>query len=556
MALRFTEQLDSADRALEGTGRLALCLGSGISRRKLPLLAQLIASAFRNLPHTAQADQLFLAVSRGQVFHLRLADMGITTAQPCTLDEFRGLADAVQADICNELINTYGDVFRDVESVYGSKRELLEAIDIEQFERAVPDVSHFYIAYLLIEGNISRVLTTNWDRLIEKAVAVSTSKPTNDFLTVAKDDATWLQRGERNTAVLAKVHGCATQYPTQCEQIVITTPELQVAAANGWRQDAVTEFLSGPTLFSGYSGSDYTLMVPTKVIDVLRKANALPAARYFVAEDKDLTAGALQLSGDRPDHHLRMYANDTFTSLYFAALRTRFKQAVELAGQQTRPERAFTRWSDAEWDELVRRLHHLLEVDLPSLLDDAIGLPGLRTYDESVGTIPVRLSELREMFIEGRVQHPNLYRPFRFDRIKDLVLLTLIAAFVELKAGRALSLSLNNEIAGLNFIESTGAVRTVCFVYGTYAPAVVPMVTSYLNDLEASLGPLPSFEVLIIPCSEYKVGTIPSFAPRPVLAKHLPGIATAIRTFVNPDVIFGASDFADLISRLRSELGV
>jgi hypothetical protein len=197
-----------------------------------------------------------------------------------------------------------------------------------------------------------------------------------------------------------------------------------------------------------------------------------------------------------------------------------------------------------------------MDVELPTMLDSIIGVPGSRGYDDFVAGIPVRLSELREMFLEGRVQHPKLYQPFRFDPIKDVVLLTVLAALVELGAASGFSLSMNGDVAGVTITESTGVVRTICLVYGTYAPAVVPMVNAYLSDVEATIGTLPTFEVLIVPCSQYKIGSFPDFAPDPVLSKPLPGVPAAKRTFVDPDVLFDSVDFGDLMSKLRAELGV
>ena len=223
-----------------------------------------------------------------------------------------------------------------------------------------------------------------------------------------------------------------------------------------------------------------------------------------------------------------------FTSLYFAFLRKRFKQAIDTAQQQTQPERAFPNWNDDAWTDALQRLRHLIEFDFPSLLDSTIGLPGARPYDEGVGMIPVRLSELRQMFLEGRVQHSKSYQPFHFDPIRDVVLLTLLAALLDMGAASGVSFSLSVGLAGLTLTENAGAVRTICLVYGTYSPSVVPMVNGYLSDVEAALGTLPTFEVLIIPCAQYKVGTVSAFAPTPISSRSLPGGTVAKRTFVNP----------------------
>ena len=82
------------------------------------------------------------------------------------------------------------------------------------------------------------------------------------------------------------------------------------------------------------------------------------------------------------------------------------------------------------------------------------------------------------------------------------------------------------------------------------------MVNGYLSDVEAALGTLPTFEVLIIPCAQYKVGTVSAFAPTPISSRSLPGGTVAKRTFVNPDVLFDSVDFGDLVWKLRTVLAV
>ena len=48
-------------------------------------------------------------------------------SNPCTLDEFlRFLDEQVQTELCQALVQTYGDVFRELQVVYGSKQGMLE----------------------------------------------------------------------------------------------------------------------------------------------------------------------------------------------------------------------------------------------------------------------------------------------------------------------------------------------------------------------------------------------------------------------------------------------
>jgi hypothetical protein len=393
--LSFAEQIAAADRVIGDGAQVALCLGSGISRRKLPLLTELIAEAFRNLPPGVESNTIFESYSSPHAFALKLGPKHITVSDPCTLDEFRSLPPDVAGELCEVLVAVYGDVFRDLQQVYGSKQAMLTSVDFQRFSNAEPDAAHTFIACLLIEGRITRVLTTNWDLLIEKAIARNTSKPCSETAKVVIDDPSWLDRNAGPSIIFAKVHGCATQYPSNCDEIVITTTDLLTAAGTGWRQDAVHNILSRRVLFCGYSGSDYTLMVPAKVIADLRSRAALPNAEYFVAQDADLLAGARELTGPSADHHLRMYANDMFASLYFAAMKKRFENAITTAEQQTQPERAFFKWNDVIWRQALDRVQVLLSNELAAFLEATIGPSASRSYDSSVSNLPIDLAHLR-----------------------------------------------------------------------------------------------------------------------------------------------------------------
>jgi hypothetical protein len=552
----FAEQMQFVDRILGDGVQFALCVGSGISRRRLPMLAELIAAALNNLPATPESADTFARYSRVHVFALRLADAGIRVNDPCELNDFRGIGRQRQSELCEPLVATYGDIFRDLLPLYGSKENLLRAIDFDIFVNAEPDVAHSFIAYLIVEGRITRVLTTNWDRLIEKAVQYATSRDWVETTRIVLDDPTWLDRLVGPPAIIAKVHGCASQYPLSVDQIVITTADLHAAAAPGWRHDAVRELLSGRVLFCGYSGSDYTLMVPAVVIGALRQNAALQGAEYFIADETQLSAGARQLNGDVADRHLPMYANDTFASLYFSFLRKRFGQAIETANQQTRPERAFTQWTDAVWQAVLLRLRNLLNNELPEWLDSLIGDPHVRKYEDSIATIPIHLSVLRQLFLEGQVRNRSIYEPFRFDPVKDIVLLILIAAFVDLCQSSSLAVKIDSSFSGLTIFETTGATRSICFVYGTYVSSVERVINLYLDSVEDRDGQLPHFEVIVVPCSHYQLGGAPAQPPRPVLAKRMPGMHIAKRRFIDPERVFECRDYDELINNLRDDLGV
>ena len=553
MPLPFRQQVQLVGPLLDAE-RLAICVGSGVSRNKLPLLNTLIAIAFRNVPLNDESRGAFRASSQLHAFHARLTAIGIPSSDPCTLEEFRGFDHAVQADLCKALTINYGDVFASLEHVVGTKSALLDCIEFDRFAATEPDTAHFYIGYMILEGVFHRILTTNWDLLIESAVGASTPSPVNSVLGRLVDVATWLDRNHGPYGLLAKVHGCATQYPGHCDEIILTTNELQLATAGGWRRDAVNEFLAGTVLFSGYSASDYTLMVPLQVLAQLRAQHHLDNSHFYIAQVDDLSPGGRSLIQDNDSQHIRLWANDTFCSLYFAYIYRRLQLAIATAVQQPRLERAFPAWDDTTWANVVERLRVLLADDLGIFLDTVIGEPNARIYGERARDLPIGLSALRAIFLTGKVANRGKYHNLQFDPNKDLVLLILLAALVDLtRSTPGCCFSFESTYAGLTILEDTGSKRKLCFLYGTYQTAAYHSISTYLNEIEDVDGHLPEFEIAIVPCSRYDVPD-DDFPPLPILGKALPGVSKAQRRFVDPAAVFQTNSYNALITTLREEL--
>src|SRR6478609_11690612 len=138
MPFPFRLQIEMVN-AVVTAPRLTICIGSGVSHRKLPLLQGLIASAFQNVPLTNEARQTFLVYSQLHAFHLRLTALGIATLDPCTLDHFRLQTSAVRAQLCEPLVPNYGEVFAALEAISGNKRALLDHLDFQQFDSSDAD---------------------------------------------------------------------------------------------------------------------------------------------------------------------------------------------------------------------------------------------------------------------------------------------------------------------------------------------------------------------------------------------------------------------------------
>jgi hypothetical protein len=554
MPFPFRDQIEMLS-AIVNAQRLTVCIGSGASIRRLPLLGDLIALAFRNILLTAEARQIFSGYSVTHGFSARLAADGVVTSDPCTLDEFRALTNhATQAKLCGSLVGNYGEVFAALEAVSGTKRALLEYLEFHQFDTPNSDAAHFYIGYLVLEGVIDRLLTTNWDHLVESGLQITSNQPVALVLDLIKDEGSWLNRNQWGRTALAKVHGCSTQFPDNCENIILTAPELQLATADGWRKAAVTEFLNGTVLFCGYSASDYTLMVPLLVLASLRAENLLDNSNFYIAQEGPLNPGARNLIQADPNRQIMMWANDTFTSLYFAYLRQRLQGAISTAEQQRRPERAFPLWEEKTWETVIVKLRDLTNEGLGAFLDKLIGDPGARTYDQAASLLPIHISAVRAIFLTGRVPARGKYQNLQFDSNKDIALLILLAALVDLSlAPGGPSLTLETSYAGLTITEGSGTRRKIIFLYGIYISASYPSLFAYLDDIEDSDGQLPEFEVAVIPCTRYDVPD-DAFPATPILAKALHGAARARRRFIRPTVIFATASYDALVETLRTEL--
>ena len=171
MSLPFDEQLRLVTSALgpyfDGQQHITVCVGSGASRGSMPMLETLISRTFFNLPVDEGSCQLFLKYSRSKFFAESLVRRRLSSSNPTTFDEFRALQPEVRDYVCKPICETYGDFFRDIQDFVGSKDRLLDLIEFNEFRRGEPNPSHYYMAYLILEGKLQKIVTTNWDLLIE-----------------------------------------------------------------------------------------------------------------------------------------------------------------------------------------------------------------------------------------------------------------------------------------------------------------------------------------------------------------------------------------------------
>jgi hypothetical protein len=555
----FKEQLDLLDKILErfyaGTARLTLCVSSGISLGRMPSLHNLINCAMSGLPQNPEADALFARYDRRYHMSDALRAAGHQIPQPLTLLTFSGLGENARELACKSLANDYGDIFQELIPLYGGKQSLLAALKFERFQQGEPDAAHQYIAYLYLEGRLQRVVSLNWDCLIE--IAVQRVRP-GASLNIVRDEPSWVEMNSGPQEILAKVHGCARQYPAQCGNIVLTFADVETATAQKWIQILLQDFLNGFVLFSGYRARDSTLNVPLKAIKLLRQNNELPLADYYVAQEDPLEARAQEaLARGEAARHISLNSNDLFCSMYFGWLRARLREVVRTGRSRTRLERPF-QWADGDWNEAMNRIERLVEDELSVMLDHVIGTPDARLWGPRSISLPVDLGLVRALFMEGKAERKDTYTNLRFGEMtRDLVMLVVLSALVDVVNERhGLRLDLERSYLGVTLRDNEkGALKQVILYWGTFTARSCAILRGYLMDVEVQ-GILPP-EIVVIPCERYEVSpTGDNLAPGPILRAEFPGGQTSTKKFIEPKKILDAQNLSAMKVSLRDELDI
>ncbi len=559
MAQLFEAQLNLLDGILAefyaGTARVTLCVSSGISLRRMPSLTSLLSTAITALPQNEPAEESFTRYRNDYHFADALRAAGHEFPEPLTLQAFRGLSEGAKEEACKRLSACYGDAFQELIPLFGDKCRLLTALDFQRFQHGEPDAAHYYLAYLYIEGKLQRVVSLNWDCLIEMAVQrVGAGRPLN----VIKDEPSFVRMNEGPLETLAKVHGCAMQYPDHCENIVITAADVEIVTAKLWVQTMLRDFLNGIVIYCGYRARDMTVNVPVRAIEELRQRNELPPANYYVAQEDELEARAFDaLIHNNASRHIRLNANDLFCSIYFGWLRARLREVVQSGRSRTRVERPFD-WADADWNTAMDRVNQLVEHELSDMLDHLIGTPDARTWESLCLTLPLNLSLARALFLDGKVEGRNTYNNLRFgDITHDLVMLVVLSALVDiLRGNESLHLGLHQGYCGLTVRDSrTGSSRQIILYRGQFAPRSYGVLSAYLAEIEADGGIAP--EIVVVPCEKYVFhASAPDLTLGRVLEKEFRGGQVAIKRFIPPDRILRAENLDALKTALQEELEV
>ena len=156
--------------------------------------------------------------------------------------------------------------------------ELCNLLKIQEFSNLIATEAHCYLAYLVREGLISEVLTTNYDNCLEKALKDSFSRqeqksrkePVCHVITTLEDyrlngGRRW-SHNNRPTPLpvlrLYKLNGCAVKYNDGKEKqsvqdsILLTERQLQSHKNNPWKRDLLRDRLRSYALLLCGFGND------------------------------------------------------------------------------------------------------------------------------------------------------------------------------------------------------------------------------------------------------------------------------------------------------------
>lgn len=244
-------------------GNYALWLGSGISRERLPGVRELIARVLDFLRVHADFDN--------PACPHRTALEEVLDHTALTPDERTGIDFATPAEswskwetIVRGLSDRYAEVL-DV-SVVGQPDDYLvwTGLDVPGTygdPKIDPDVEHYCVALLMLEGVVRVTVTANWDGLLEKALHHMCYEPDALFRVVVKRDE-FRDLGALRPVI--KFHGCAVRASEdegQYRSMLIARASqidrwAELADHRHMRKELERLFSVHPTLMMGLSTQD------------------------------------------------------------------------------------------------------------------------------------------------------------------------------------------------------------------------------------------------------------------------------------------------------------
>lgn len=275
-------------------GDYVLWLGSGISREVVPNVADLLSRVLEMLrthvdpanpacPHKAALEEA-LGLSNVSKDVINAVDFGAPVASWPARD-----------DIVRQLSSKYSEVL-DI-PVLGQPNDYLvwSGLDVPNTygDPAIePDVEHYCIALLMLEGVVIRAVTANWDGLIERALAALTRAPDSVARVIVRSED--FRQGFRRTELI-KFHGCAVRARENEDEYrgLLVARHQQIS---GWTEHAENRVMRShlellytdhPSLVIGLSLQDANLhtMIARSIEDLKRPWPHTPPAVVLAEEE-------------------------------------------------------------------------------------------------------------------------------------------------------------------------------------------------------------------------------------------------------------------------------
>ncbi len=312
-------------------GEYALWLGSGISRDVVPAVDDFLRNLLASLQEQVDPADAQCRFRTALDEILEIAGVPVDHRPALYLDQpVSSWPDL--ANLVARLRDRYSAVL-DVR-VVDEPPDYLVWVGIDAAETygspdLLPDVEHLCIAILMIEGVVSFVPTTNWDGLVEAAVAVLAPQPESLLkVVVIPEDFS----GPDRPAELLKFHGCAVRALEDGDRYRdrLVARESQISGWASKPENAMMkqrlEFVlaSKPAFVVGLSAQDANIhtMFNQASQNLVRSWPATPPA--MVCADESL--------GQHHKHMLKVVYGDEASSAHGAAI-----NASALLGAYAKP---------------------------------------------------------------------------------------------------------------------------------------------------------------------------------------------------------------------------
>lgn len=300
-----TDFVDFADGF--ANGEYVLWLGSGISREKMPpvdVLVERVVELLRsNIDHDDASCRFKSALE--QVLDLST----LTNDARADIDFGLPVAEwAVREQLVWSLVGNYSKVLGVPVAQESQDYLVWTGLNVPgTYGNSIiePDVEHFCIGILMLEGVVDSAVTSNWDGLVEKAVA---ELATEAYVRVVVDAAEDLRKPPARSD-LVKFHGCAVRAvadETKYRKMLIA----RAVQIDGWAAD--NRHMKNK--LQGLLGERNTLVIGLSVQDgnmrTMFAESARDLARHWPAKPPALVLSEERLHANHREALELVYGDD------------------------------------------------------------------------------------------------------------------------------------------------------------------------------------------------------------------------------------------------------